>query len=43
MMDSLVGDGIKQYTVTSSKSGASVVISLFAWVENTSRIRDVAI
>ena len=38
-MDSLVGDNIKSYSVTVSQTGFDV--SLFGWVENTSRIRDV--
>ena len=38
-IDSLVGDGTKAFTMTSSAS--LVRASLFGWVENTSRIRDV--
>ena len=38
--DSLVGDGIKAFTVT---HGATSTASAFGWVENTSRIRDVTI
>ncbi len=38
-LDSLVGDGIKTITVTNSAN--NVQASIFGWVENTSRIRDV--
>ena len=38
-MDSLVGDSIKSFTVTSTQG--EIQVSVFAWVENTSRIRDV--
>ena len=41
LMDSLVGNGVKVFSVI--VSGGSQVVSLFAWVENTSRIRDVTI
>ena len=39
LMDSLVGDSIKAFTVTAS--AGSQLVSVFAWIENTSRIRDV--
>ena len=38
-LDSLVGDGTKKYTF--SQDQGVVVIQIFSWVENTSRIRDV--
>ena len=41
-VDSLVGDGIKQYTVTSSLVNSSK-FTLWGWSENTARIRDVAV
>ena len=37
-MDSLVGDGTKTMTINGSQDGDA---SIFGWVENTSRIRDV--
>ncbi len=37
--DSLVGDGIKAFTIANASNNASA--SAFGWVENTSRIRDV--
>ena len=40
-MDSLVGNSIKTFTVTATQG--EVAISVFGWVENTSRIRDVTI
>ena len=40
-LDSLVGDSIKAFTVTGS--GANCTFSIWGWVENTSRIRDVTI
>ncbi len=44
IIDSLVGDGNKAYTIDVTETAASVLrISLFGWTENTSRIRDVAI
>ena len=39
-LDSLVGDGAKAFTVTGS--GAQCLFNIWAWIENTSRIRDVA-
>ena len=39
-MDSLVGDGIKTMTINGGFDGDA---SIFGWVENTSRIRDVTI
>jgi len=39
MMDSLVGDGVKTFTITGSAASSS--FNVFTWVENTSRIRDV--
>ncbi len=39
IFDSLVGDNIKQFTVVANRTGAN--FSLFGWVENTARIRDV--
>ena len=39
--DSLVGNSIKTFTVTAS--GAGTEITALSWIENTSRIRDVAI
>jgi len=41
MFDSLVGDGIKSFTVENT-SATNAQVSVLAWVENTSRIRDVA-
>ncbi len=38
-LDSLVGDGIKQFVVAAS--AATVSFNIWGWVENTSRIRDV--
>ena len=38
-MDSLVGNGSD--TLTFSQSSTSISVSVFGWVENTSRIRDV--
>ena len=38
-IDSLVGDNTKQFVI--SASSGSVLASVFGWVENTSRIRDV--
>ena len=40
-MDSLVGDGVKVFSITVSAGTQDV--SLFGWTENTSRIRDVTI
>ena len=40
-IDSLVGDSIK--TISFSQSAGLINISVFSWVENTSRIRDVTI
>ena len=40
LMDSLVGDSIKAFTVIASTG--SQLVSVFAWIENTSRIRDPA-
>jgi len=40
-MDSLVGNGIKEYRVNKSAGGNNV--SLLFWVENTSRIRETEI
>jgi len=40
-MDSLVGNGSKTFTITTSEATANV--SVFGWVENTSRIRGVTI
>ena len=40
-IDSLVGNSIKTFRVTNDANNASV--SILAWVENTSRIRDVTI
>jgi len=37
--DSLVGDNVKMFMFATSAS--TVRVSVFAWVENTSRIRDV--
>jgi len=39
LIDSLVGDDTKTFTVTASNAAAS--FNIFTWVENTSRIRDV--
>ena len=39
IMDSLVGDGSKTFTITGSGVGSQ--FNVFTWVENTSRIRDV--
>ena len=43
-MDSLVGDGTKSIIVRRVSTGASgdLTVNLMGWVENTSRIRDVA-
>ena len=38
--DSLVGDSTKVFTIT--PSGAGTQITILSWIENTSRIRDVA-
>ena len=38
-VDSLVGDGIKTFSITHTNSGA-INVSIFGWTENTSRIRD---
>ena len=44
IVDSLVGDGRKAWTVDVTETASSFIrISLFGWVENTSRIRDIAI
>ena len=40
-MDSLVGNGARSITATTDNASARV--SVFGWVENTSRIRDVTI
>ena len=40
LLDSLVGDNIKTFTVANDQNTAQA--SIFAWIENTSRIRDVA-
>ena len=40
LVDSLVGDGTKTFTVTGSNAAGS--FNIFTWVENTARIRDVA-
>ena len=40
LLDSLVGDGTKQFKITTNRDGAQVAIQF--WLENTSRIRDVA-
>ena len=40
-VDSLVGDGVKSFTLTAGNASSSVDCSMFGWVENTSRIRDV--
>ena len=43
-MDSLVGDGTKSMVINANEGGvATGDVSLFGWVENTSRIRDVTI
>ncbi len=39
LFDSLVGDSIKTFTVVTNRAGGRVTV--FAWVENTARIRDV--
>ena len=39
-MDSLVGDGIKTFTVSHTNTGV-MQFSIYGWNENTSRIRDV--
>ncbi len=41
ILDSLVGDGIKTITVVASSTN-TMRASAFGWIENTSRIRDVA-
>ena len=41
LLDSLVGDGSKN--MTWSQSSGTMFLSVLGWVENTSRIRDVAI
>ena len=41
IMDSIVGDGTKVLTLTPNRDNS--LCSLLGWVENTSRIRDVAI
>ena len=40
MFDSLVGDGTKTFTAVANRAEGGV--TMFGWVENTSRIRDVA-
>ena len=40
-VDSLVGDGTKQFVIAQGGVGAVVRASIFGWFENTSRIRDV--
>ena len=40
-LDSLVGDGIKRYKITSNVDN-EIACNMFGWVENTSRIRDPA-
>ena len=42
-IDSLVGNGTKTFNVTASGATSLVACSVFGWVENTSRIRDVNI
>ena len=42
-IDSLVGDGIKSFDVEDDAAASVVHASVFGWVENTSRIRDVSI
>ena len=39
-IDSLVGNGLKTFTVTVANT--DIIYSLWGWVENTARIRDVA-
>ena len=41
-VDSLVGNGVKQFTVTGSAVNTTR-FNIWGWVENTSRIRDVTI
>ena len=41
--DSIVGDGIKTYTVTHNNVGGAKLATINAWRENTSRIRDATI
>ena len=41
--DSIVGDGIKTYTVTHNNIGGAKLATMNAWRENTSRIRDASI
>ena len=41
-VDSLVGNAVKQFTVTASNVSTSV-FNIWGWIENTSRIRDVTI
>ena len=40
-MDALVGDGIKKYLIRTGVTLGTARASIFGWVENTSRIRDV--
>ena len=44
IIDSLVGNGVKALTVTTSASGTTgtLTMTLLGWIENTSRIRDPA-
>ena len=40
-IDSLVGNSVKTFTITANR--VTALASVFAWIENTSRIRDTAI
>ena len=40
-IDSLVGNGVKTFDITASNASSLTACSVFGWVENTSRIRDV--
>ncbi len=41
--DSIVGDGIKTYTVTHDNTGGAKLATMNVWRENTSRIREATI
>ena len=42
LFDSLVGDDVKTFEVVAVGTNDNVVCSLYGWIENTARIRDVA-
>ena len=42
-VDSLVGDGIKSMVFDATNAASLVDVSIFGWVENTSRIRETTI